>query len=289
MPLGSSRQDLEEANVLDIWILARLDELVEITTKNLDNYKLLEPTRATRDFIGDLSTWYLRRSRDRIKDGDKEAKITLYYVLKTLAKVLAPFAPFTAEDIWLKLKNENDVESVHLTEWPTKPFKLFSFGKSNVLENMQTTRNIVTLGLEARQKAGIKVRQPLYKLEIKNFALGEEYTELIKDEINVKEVVENENIENEVSLDTGITEELKQEGDYRELARALQDMRKKMGLTPSDVVALTFETDDAGKKLIQKFENDMKKTVLVSKVEFKNIEGEEVKIDTLMFKVKIEK
>ena len=279
----------KSSNILDIWILARLDELVEITTKNLDNYKLLEPTRATRDFIGDLSTWYLRRSRDRIKDGDKEAKITLYYVLKTLAKVLAPFAPFTAEDIWLKLKNENDVESVHLTEWPTKPFKLFSFGKSNVLENMQTTRNIVTLGLEARQKAGIKVRQPLGKLEIKNFALGEEYTELIKDEINVKEVVENENIENEVSLDTGITEELKQEGDYRELARALQDMRKKMGLTPSDVVALTFETDDAGKKLIQKFENDMKKTVLVSKIEFKDTDGEEVKIDTLMFKVKIEK
>ena len=126
-------------------------------------------------------------------------------------------------------------------------------------------------------------------MEIKNFALGEEYTELIKDEINVKEVVENENIENEVSLDTGITEELKQEGDYRELARALQDMRKKMGLTPSDVVALTFETDDAGKKLIQKFENDMKKTVLVSKIEFKDTDGEEVKIDTLMFKVKIEK
>jgi len=279
----------KSSNILDIWILARLDELVEITTKNLDNYKLLEPTRATRDFIGDLSTWYLRRSRDRIKDGDKEAKITLYYVLKILAKVLAPFAPFTAEDIWLKLKNENDVESVHLTEWPTKPFKLFSFGKSDVLEDMQTTRNIVTLGLEARQKAGIKVRQPLGKLEIKNFALGEEYTELIKDEINVKEVVENENIENEVSLDTGITEELKQEGDYRELARALQDMRKKMGLTPSDVVAITFETDEVGKKLIQKFENDMKKTVLVSKVEFKNTDGEEVKIDNLVFKIKIEK
>jgi len=287
-------------DVLDVWILARLHQTLEEITKGMEGYDMAEATRPVDLFIDDLSTWYLRRSRDRIKDGDREAKITLYYVLKTLAKVLAPFAPFTAEDIWLKLKNENDVESVHLAEWPTKPFKLFSFSKSNVLENMQTTRNIVTLGLEARQKAGLKVRQPLGKLEIKNFALGEEYTELIKDEINVKEVVENKNIENEVSLDTEITEELKQEGDYRELARALQDMRKKMGLTPSDVVALTFETDDAGKKLIQKFETDMKKTVLVSKVEFKNIEGEparphdegaggEVKIDELVFKIKIEK
>ena len=287
-------------DVLDVWILARLHQTLEEITKGMEGYDMAEATRPVDLFIDDLSTWYLRRSRDRIKDGDREAKITLYYVLKTLATVLAPFAPFTAEDIWLKLKNENDVESVHLAEWPTKPFKLFSFSKSNVLENMQTTRNIVTLGLEARQKAGLKVRQPLGKLEIKNFALGEEYTELIKDEINVKEVVENKNIENEVSLDTEITEELKQEGDYRELARALQDMRKKMGLTPSDVVALTFETDDAGKKLIQKFETDMKKTVLVSKVEFKNIEGEparphdegaggEVKIDELVFKIKIEK
>jgi len=103
-----------------------------------------------------------------------------------------------------------------------------------------------------------------------------------------------------VELDIQITPELKEEGDYRELARALQDMRKKMGLTPSDVITLLIETDDAGKKLIQKFENDLKKTVLVSKIEFKNTDGEparphdegaggEVKIDELVFKIKIEK
>lgn len=284
-------------NILDQWILARLDELVELTTKNLDDYKLLEPVRAMRDFIGDLSTWYLRRSRERIKEGDKDAKQTLYFVLKTLAKLMAPFAPFSAEDIWLKLKNENDVESVHLTEWP-KAGKI----DHKIVENMNIVRNIVSLGLEARQKAKIQVRQPLSRIEFKNFDLGREYLELIRDELNVKEVKYNKNLETEVDLDINITEELKEEGNYRELVRGLQDMRKKIGLTPSDVVSLTFETSDAGKELIQKFEADMKKTVLAPKIEFKPArnassiadaggenDGEEVKIDQLVFKVKIDK
>ena len=275
-------------NILDQWILARLDELIEMTTKNLDNYKLLEPTRATRDFIGDLSTWYLRRSRDRIKEGDREAKQTLYFILKTLAKIMAPFAPFTAEDIWLKLKTKNDKESVHLEVWPKKKFTISLFSKLNqILENMKLVRKIVTLGLEARQKAGIKVRQPLAKLEVKDSKLNNKYLKLIKEELNVKEIIIAKNINENILLDIQITPELKQEGDYRELVRFLQDMRKKMSLTPSDVVSLVFETNNEGKKLIEKFETDMKKTVLVSKIEFKNNDGEEVKIDDLVFKVKI--
>jgi len=272
-------------NVLDIWILARLDELVEMTTKNLDNYKLLEPVRGVKDFIGDLSTWYLRRSRERIKNGDKEAKTTLYFVLKTLAKVMAPFAPFSAEDIWLKLKNEKDAESVHLTEWP-------EVGKvdSDIIKNMEIIRKIVSLGLEARQREKIPVRQPLTKLKMKDYKLSREYFELIKDELNIKEIIINTvQIDDNVLLFTEITPELKQEGNYRELIRALQALRKKIGLTPSDIIALAFETNEIGKKLIQKFEVDMKKTVLVSKIEFKENDGEEIKIDNLVFRAKIDK
>lgn len=282
----------ESKNILDQWILAKLDELVKLITKNLDSYKLLEPVRGVRDFIGDLSTWYLRRSRERIKEGDREAKQTLYFVLKTVAKIIAPFAPFTAEDIWLKLKNGNDRESVHLEKWPKiskNIFDIFGRGKDKILKNMEMARKIVTLGLEARQKAGLKVRQPLNKLEVKNFDLGKEYIELIKDELNVKAVEQNENLEGEVKIDTEITLELKQEGDYRELVRALQDMRKKLGLTPSDIISLVFETNNKGKELIQKFETDMKKTVLISKIEFKSNDEQEVKIDKLVFKIKIEK
>jgi isoleucyl-tRNA synthetase len=284
---------LKSENILDIWILARLDELIKLATENLDNYKLLEPTRALRDFINDLSTWYLRRSRERIKNEASNpeveqahygARITLYFVLKTLAKILAPFAPFAAEDVWLKLKNEKDEESVHLAEWPQA-------GKvdSLVLKNMQTVRDICTNGNAERQKLGIPVRQPLAKLEVKDYKLSNEYIELIKEELNVKEIIIAKNIDENVLLYTQITPELKAEGDYRELVRALQVMRKKIGLTPSDIVSLTFETNDAGKKLIQKFEADMKKTVLVSEIRFKENKGEEIKIGELTFRVKIEK
>ncbi len=294
-----NNKKLASKNILDIWILEKLDEHVISMTENLNNYKLLEPARALRDFIGDLSTWYLRRSRERIKsssaqgygrtqDGD-EAKQTLYHVLKTLAKLFAPFAPFTAEDVWQKLKNENDVESVHLEEWPTQNKKWFSFSKTKIIEEMEVVRKVVTLGLEARQKVGIQVRQPLASLKIKNTKLGEEYLELIKDEINVKEIVFDSSITNDVELDIGISAELKEEGNYREFVRALQDMRKKMGLTPSDVITLSIETNDNGKNLIQKFEADLKKVALVSKVDFNSNDGAEVKVDTLVFKVKIAK
>ena len=255
-PLDKGRVGERSNSVLDQWILARLDELVELSTKNLDNYKLLEPVRGVKDFVGDLSTWYLRRSRERIKgevanpeleQAQYGARATLYFVLKTLAKLLAPFAPFAAEDIWLRLKNESDQESVHLEEWPKISksfFDIFGLGKNKqkkILENMGVVREIVTLGLEARQKAGIKVRQPLNTLEIKNFALSQDYIELIKDELNVKEVKQNNNIENKVVLDLNITPALKAEGEYREFMRELQDERKSRGLNPGDSMPISIE------------------------------------------------
>ncbi len=292
-------EETKSENILDQWIIARLNELLKLSTENLDNFKLLEPTRAIRDFIGDLSTWYLRRSRERIKDGDKEAKATLYFVLKTLAKLMAPLAPFSAEDIWLKLKNsrasadgarhdfaKSDAASVHLAEWPS----VSAAEHSDIIENMRITREIVSLGLEARQKAGIRVRQPLGELKIKGHELRKEYEEIVQDELNVKKIVSAKGEETiTVDFDATITPELKAEGDYREFVRAVQDLRKKIGLTPSDVITLTIETNDAGKELLQKFESDLKKVVLASKIEFKENGGEEVKVDELVFKVKIEK
>jgi isoleucyl-tRNA synthetase len=138
------------------------------------------------------------------------------------------------------------------------------------------------------------VRQPLamLKLKVESKKLSDEYLDLIKDELNVKEIIlepKTSDLEPNLELDTNITPDLKQEGDYRELVRALQDMRKKMGLTPSDVVSIVFETNDVGKRLIQKFETDLKKTVLASEIKFERNAGEEIKIDELVFKVKIAK
>ena len=114
----------------------------------------------------------------------------------------------------------------------------------------------------------------------------------MKDELNIKNIVYILKIKigiNKVNLDADITPELKQEGDYRELVRGLQDIRKKMGLTPSDAVAVSFETSDEGGQLIRKFEAGLKKTVLVSEIEFKKNDGEEIKIDELAFRVRIDK
>jgi isoleucyl-tRNA synthetase len=280
-------------NVLNHWIISRLGELVAETTNGMEAYDMALATRPIESFIEDLSTWYLRRSRDAIKDGDKETKEVLYFVLKTIATLMAPFTPFISESIWQKLKIGNDRESVHLVNWPDSPLSSLPLTKGEekegVLEKMAEVRKVVSLGLEARQKSGIKVRQPLGQLRIKNYQLGIEYTELIKEELNIKEVVEDKNIETDVSLDTVITEELRQEGDYRELARAIQDVRKKEGLTPSDPIVLFLETSDEGKKLVEKFEAEIKKTVLASQIKLENSSGEEVKINDLVFKISIQK
>lgn len=287
---------------MDKWIIFRLKELVSLATDGMEKYDMALATKPIELFIEDLSTWYLRRSRERIKEGNKEARQTLYYVLKTLAKIMAPFVPFAAEDIWLKLQNDprqggasNDAESVHLTEWPkvskTVFDRLFGFStkKSSVIEEMKKVREIVTLGLQARQKAGIPVRQPLNELKVKSLKLSGEYLDLIKDEMNVKNIFEDKKNGGEVELDTEITPELKEEGNYRELVRAIQDMRKKIGLTPSDMIKLSVETNDIGKKLIQKFEIEIKKTVLASEIKLEPNNGESVKINEIEFKIKIKK
>ncbi len=258
-------------NVLDAWILARLEETVTFTEKNLDEYKPLEPARAIRDLIGDLSTWYLRRSRERIKDGDADAKQTLYFVLKNISKLLAPFAPFSAEDIWLRLCHEGDAQSVHLSDWMQIEVK----EHSDILENMRMTRETVSAALKERQKAGIPVRQPLAGLKVKSWQLSGEYSEILKDELNVKTVSEDAGIEAEVLLDTTLTPELKEEGEYREFVRTVQDLRKTEGLNPGDVVKITIPTKM--KDIISKFENDFKKSAGISGIAY--ADGEEIKIE----------
>jgi isoleucyl-tRNA synthetase len=271
-------------NVLDQWIIARLNEITKNATSNLEDYKLLDPVRSIREFIDDLSTWFVRRSRERLKDGDIEAKKTLYFVLKTLAKLMAPFAPFSADDIWQKLKNNNDEESVHLTEWPS-----LDNPDLNLIEEMQKVRDVVTLGLQARQKEGIPVRQPLNELRITNYELGIKYEDIIKDELNVKSLKYLKGEDKKVELDTHITEDLRIEGQYRELVRAIQDMRKKSGLSPSDQITLEVSVGVKGEELINQFKIELLKAVGSKDIKIKENEGTEVKIDDLVFIVNLVK
>jgi len=295
------------SNVLDEWIITKFEILCQEVTENLNNYKLLEPVRNIRSFIDDLSTWYVRRNRERLKDGDKDAKQTLYFILKNLAKLMAPFAPFTAEDIWQKLKIKDDKESVHLTDWDF--VSVSNTNNQEIIEKMEKTREIVTFGLKARQKAGIPVRQPLSKIQVKesssvknNLELNDEYLEIIKDEINVKEIEIIKNISNdktilspyaddmfnsEVELNTHITEDLREEGYYRELVRALQDLRKKNGLNPNDVIVLKIQAGVNEQEFIKKFNDLLFKQVGIKELKIEENDGEEIKIGKFVFKVKI--
>ncbi|HSE56765.1 MAG TPA: class I tRNA ligase family protein, partial [Candidatus Paceibacterota bacterium] len=257
-------ENYEPVHVLDVWITARLNQFIALCTENLDTFKLFEPVRALRDFVDDLSTWYLRRSRERIKEGDRGAKQTLYIVLKTLAKVMAPFAPFTAEDLWQKLRNESDAESVHVAEWP----KGNAFSVETLAE-MQTVRDYCTTGNMLRKKENIPVRQPLATFFIPTL-LSELYQEIIKDELNVKHIRQGE-----VSLDTHITSELKAEGNLRELIRAVQDKRKEKNLQPKDRIALSLSA--AYKETVVLFEEELKKAVAAEEIIF--TEGEDISIE----------
>lgn len=229
------RRELPESgDVLDRWIVARWQETHAEVTHHLDTHELDKATKAIVPFVDDLSTWYLRRSRERFKSEDREvargAQETTGWILLQCAKLLAPFMPFLAEDLYRRLSIEEKKESVHLEEWPPMGVSV-----QGILEEMAEVRRIVSLALELRAKAGIKIRQPLAKLEVpKKFS--KELAALIFDEINVKELVEGK----ELVLDTTLTPELKEEGEVRDLVRLIQDLRKKVGLDPGDRIALTL-------------------------------------------------
>lgn len=253
--------ELKVKNVLDRWVVALLSSLIKEVTESLESYDALSASRSIRDFIADFSQWYIRRSRDRFKsldDADRESAIlTTRFVLISLSKLLAPFAPFFSENLYQNLKFENDAESVHLSSWPERPS--LNEEDRNLIVDMKKTREIVSLVLEQRSKLGIKVRQPLKSLSIKNKDIVEnkELALLIKDEVNVKELLFHSGSE-EVLLDTLITPELRLEGLARDIIREIQDERKKMGLSPSDIISVKIKTPDLD---IQSFADEIKKAV----------------------------
>jgi isoleucyl-tRNA synthetase len=124
---------------------------------------------------------------------------------------------------------------------------------------------------------------------VKKYNLEEKYVPILKDELNIKDVKFEEGQELEVVLDTNITEDLKQEGNYREFVRAIQDIRKKNNLNPSDLITLVIKTTEEGQGLIERFKEGLQKLVSAKNIEYKENDGEEIKIDQLTFIVKVVK
>lgn len=231
-------------NVLDRWIMAKLSLLISAVTASLEVYDTVSAVSELKGYIEDLSTWYIRRSRDRIGPvaTDQEDKSAFYAtcheVLATLSKLLAPLTPFIAEEMYKNLTNK---ESVHLENWPKMNSKVKN-QKSKLIENIMLVRRICELGHAARKEAEIKVRQPLRSVTVSstNISLGlsKELVQLIEDELNVKAVDVAKVGEGEmtVKLDTKLTPELEAEGKARDLIREIQEARKNAGTSLSEHV-----------------------------------------------------
>lgn len=260
----------DSTNVLDQWILARLNALIEEVTEHMDVYDTVRATRPLRDFVDDLSTWYVRRSRDRFKGADetdrKFALATTRHVLQTFAKLIAPVMPFIAESVYQKVGGEE--VSVHLTDWPEA-----GGVDHNVIDAMLDVRSAVTLGLQARASAGIKVRQPLATLTLRSTRLSglTPFIALVTDEVNVKEVCFDADQEQDVVLDSEITPALQQEGDVREVLRHIQQMRKEAGLAPEDRITLTIATDAQGRAMIDAYYDTLIRAAGIDTLSFDDV------------------
>jgi isoleucyl-tRNA synthetase len=225
-------------NPLDQWVVSRVHQLTAEVGKFMDVYDIPNAVKPILPFIEDASNWYVRRSRRRFwKSGDdtdkNNAYKTLHYVLVQLSQVMAPFTPFLAEELYQKLTGG---ESVHLLDWPVG-------GHVNelVVQDMELVRDYVNQGLSIRAKERQKVRQPLASVTIEKFGEFVDFTDILTEELNVKEVKQG----NEFALDLELTPKLKQEGLMREIVRHVQAARKAAELNVDDRIKLSLSSENA--------------------------------------------
>ncbi|HVT00836.1 MAG TPA: isoleucine--tRNA ligase [Patescibacteria group bacterium] len=280
-----------ELNVLDKWILSLSNKLIRDLTHDLDSYDTVSSVSKIGEFVTLFSTWYIRRSRDRVGPAaqNQEDKVafyqTSYNVLLNLTKVMAPIAPFVSEEIFRGL---TDRESVHLELWPEFNEQLIDV---ELESRMEFARRIVEVAHSIRKENQLAVKQPLQEVIIDiveaNYELDSELCELIKAELNVKNVVwKRETVRQEdshagvmktssgkefiyrVHLNTHITPELEQEREAREIIRKIQGARKDLGTDLSEKVFVELPSWP------KEFEDEIKRKALVS--ELKN--GDEFKV-----------
>ena len=185
--------DFKIANVMDRWIISKLNTLVKEVDEKLNEYNITGAALQIEDFTDELSNWYVRRNRERfwaqeLNDEKIGAYVTLYTVLTTLSKVIAPFVPFMADEIYQNLVvglDSNAPESVHLCLWPEVDESKIDH---KLEDEMDVAYKIVKLGRSSRNSANIKNRQPLSKMLISIDTLPEYYADIVKEELNVKEI-----------------------------------------------------------------------------------------------------
>lgn len=257
-PVLSTKYKVRSTNVLDKWILVRLNQTIGSVTNELEKFNAFPASIEIEKFVDDLSLWYIRRSRDRVgpaaeSQKDKEAFYSVtYFVLDILARLMAPFTPFISEVIYTNLTKE---ESVHLAIWP----KVFKVSGDSIIGEMEMARSLVEKAHAKRREKQISVKQALTSFSSTSVAVSKSVEELIKDEINVKKIIWKAKTD---KFDTKITKELEEESRVRDLVRKIQDKRKEMGLNLNQKVEVKLEEVPANKKLV----NWMMKKAQISKL-----------------------
>jgi isoleucyl-tRNA synthetase len=230
-------------HALDRWVLAEFAAVSGRVASSMEAYDVVTACRDIAAFINDLSTWYVRRSRDRFKagtDAEKaEAIATLGFVLHGLSKVMAPFVPFLADELYAETGGTGD--SVHLEEWHGET--LAALDDAALRKSMTWVRSAASAGLEKRSAAAMPVRQALSKAIVTTPEKREDWlVEILKDELNVLDV-DWASGEFAIELDTVLTPELKRMGAARELVRNINDARKTAGLTIQDRIDIVYATE----------------------------------------------
>lgn len=238
--------DQKSENVLDQWMLSKLNTFISQTTLSLESFDTVKYVELTRDFVDDFSNWYIRRSRDRVgasntNNEDKNAFYeTCYTILVTFCKVTAPLIPFVSEEMYRNLTGE---DSVHLTSWPHAEKELVN---ESIETEMAEGRAVAGLVHMKRKTANIPVRTPIRKFRYKGpHAFSSSVAQVVQDEINVEELV----YEGESSLFEGVSDESylfasenldAEKGEARKLVRDIQAQRKELGTTLNQLVDVTI-------------------------------------------------
>ncbi len=264
------KKTLDSDNLLDKWIISRTNQLIKETDAFYRAYDTIGACNKIKTFIEDLSTWYVRRNRDRFNDGDKDAKTTLKYVLENTSKAIAPILPFSAEMLYKAIGNK---DSVHLEKWPDHSKKLID---QDLEIEMSRTREVVSIALRERDVQKLPLKQPLSEIKIQGYDISKKYEDIILDELNVKKVSLVKSEEKKIELNTKITPELEAEGIARELTRTIQAARKKANLVKEDLIDLELIFEHKLAKEIQKFVSEEEKRIGAKKISF---EGKDLKFD----------
>jgi isoleucyl-tRNA synthetase len=268
----------KSSNILDQWILSRLNTTINEITQAIDDYRLDKAARPISDLLDDLSNWYVRRSRRRFwkseDDADKQSAYqTLHFTLLRLCQLMAPFAPFLTDYIWRELVRGTDLPtSVHLSDWPPA-------GPINqkLISDMAQAREYVTFGLAQRAEAHIKVRQPLVSASVPK--LPNVFKEVIAEELNVQKVEWGK----VVKVNTRITAELKRVGLIRDVIRYVQTVRKEAELRVDDRIQLALITQNAElEQAIQEYSENIKAETLALDLSLRNEELKGLKREVLI-------